>query len=341
MRPIRYDIHHAKKLIGLMSNAGLSRKGLPPFATLRAFEAVGRLSGIRRAAQALEIDHAVVSRHLRALEEWTGVRLINRLQDGSLLTEQGMRYHARIATAFAEILDATQELLNDHSQHTLSIWCAPGFASEWLMPRLGNFQSAHPDINLELHPTGSSPDFARYEADADISFVHGPRRPDGVVQGVRRFEIVRPVWFAVASPARAALLGEVRSPADLLRAPLLHEEDDGDWRAWFAAHGVSVNASLAGPRLWHAHLTVDAARRGQGVALSTPLLLGDDLAQGRLVALTPRADRERPVLLGSYVFGARADRWQTPAIIRFRNWLRGAIGEKWPRRAGELATGPG
>lgn len=322
-----------------MSDTGRARKGVPPFAALRDFEAVGRLSGIRRAAEALEVDHAVVSRHLRALEEWTGVRLINRLQEGSLLTERGMRYHARIAKAFAEILDATQELLHDESQNTLSIWCAPGFASEWLIPRLGTFQASHPDINLKLHPTGSSPNFSRYEADANISFVYGPRQSGKVLQGVQRFEIVRPAWFPVASPARAALLGEY-SLADLLRAPLLHEEDDRDWREWFTAHGVQVTGSLAGPRLWQAHLTVDAARRGQGVALSTPLLLGDDIAQGRLVALTPQADQEHPVFLGSYVFGARADRWLTPAILRFRNWLRGAMGETWPRRASHDATGP-
>jgi DNA-binding transcriptional LysR family regulator len=310
-----------------MSEAGFVRKGVPPFAALRAFEAVGRLAGIRRAAQALQTDHAVVSRQLRTLEDWTGVRLINRLQSGSLLTEQGRRYHVRIATAFAEIVDATHELLHEQGKHMLSLWCAPGFASEWLTPRLGSFQAAHPDIDLELHPTASSPDFTRYEADADIHFAYGPSQPDGVVQGVRQFEILRPAWIPVASPARAALLGEVRSPADLLRAPLLHEEDDGDWRAWFTSHGVKLNAALPGPRLWQAHLTADAARRGQGVALSNPFLLGDDLLQGRLMALTPQADQDRPVFLGSYVLAARADRWQGSAIIRFRNWLRAAIGE--------------
>ncbi len=54
-----------------------------------------------------------------------------------------------------------------------------------------------------------------------IDFHYGEREPDGVVQGVRRFEIDRPQWLAVASPARAAMLGELASPADLLRAPLV------------------------------------------------------------------------------------------------------------------------
>src|SRR3546814_16174531 len=39
----------------------IARKFLPSMAALLAFEAVGRLGGIRRAAKELMIDHAVVS----------------------------------------------------------------------------------------------------------------------------------------------------------------------------------------------------------------------------------------------------------------------------------------
>lgn len=238
-----------------------------------------------------------------------------------------MKYHSRIATAFAEIFDATNELIQDRSTRTLSIWCVPGFASEWLMPRLGQFEHLNTDIDLELHPTCATPDFGRYEADIQIDFRYGVRQPDGVAHGVRRFEIDSPPWIPVASPARVAVLGEVRSPADLLRAPLLHEENDSDWRTWFKEHGVAADAPLAGPRLWQAHLTLDAARCGQGVALTNRFLLGDDREQNRLVVLALQANRRRPVVLGSYVFAARADRWQTRAIARFRNWLRVSTAE--------------
>jgi DNA-binding transcriptional LysR family regulator len=89
-----------------------------------------------------------------------------------------------------------------------------------------------------------------------------------------------------------------------------------------AAHDVAVPEQLPGLRLWHAHLTVEAARRGQGIALANPFLVGDDLASGRLVDVF--AGRSRCVALGSYVFAARADRWQSCAIVRFRHWLKRA-----------------
>jgi LysR family glycine cleavage system transcriptional activator len=297
-------------------------KCLPPFATMRAFEAVGRLSGVRRAAQALNLDHAVVSRHLRTLEEWAGVRLVNRIDGKTVLSPIGARYHARISAALAELCDASNELLLCNENSKLRICCVPGFASEWLISRLRAFQAANPGITLELHPTDQSPDFTRYEADVDIRYVPGneivSRTP---MIGVRTFEISRPPVYAVASPECAANLPPIQTPADLLTAPLLHEENESQWRAWFTEHGVSTtDIALSGPRLWHAHLTLEAARRGQGVALANPFLLGDDLTSGRLVRLPARCERD--VMLGAYVFCTRADRWQAPAIVRFRHWLK-------------------
>lgn len=302
-----------------------NRKSLPPFATLRAFEAVGRLSGIRRAAQALKLDHAVVSRHLRSLEEWSGVQLVHRRHGNATLTAEGAQYHARIAAALAEIEDATTQLVSLREIERLNIWCVPGLASQWLTSRLSAFQAAHPALDLELHPTDASPDFDRYEADVDIRYIAGNDRicPATITGGVRRFEIARPPVLAVASPQCIAALPPIRTPRDLLQAPLLHEESYRQWQAWFALHDVEAPPTLQGPRLWHAHLTIEAARRGQGVALANPFLLSDDLAKGRLAPVI--ACTEHDDALGAYVFSARADRWQSSAIVHFRRWIKHAI----------------
>jgi DNA-binding transcriptional LysR family regulator len=103
----------------LSSDSGsllLSRRALPPFETLRAFDAIARLGGVRKAAQYLCRDHAVVSRHLRAIEDWTGTKLIQRTPAGSVLTEDGLRYHRDIASALELIARATVELMKRGSQ---------------------------------------------------------------------------------------------------------------------------------------------------------------------------------------------------------------------------------
>lgn len=94
----------------------LSRRALPPFETLRAFDAIARLGGVRKAAQYLCRDHAVVSRHLRAIEDWTGTKLIQRTPAGSVLTEDGLRYHRDIASALDLIARATVDLIKRGNQ---------------------------------------------------------------------------------------------------------------------------------------------------------------------------------------------------------------------------------
>ncbi|MEO8314678.1 MAG: LysR family transcriptional regulator, partial [Pseudomonadota bacterium] len=106
-----------------MNARDASRKSPPPFSALRAFEAVGRLGGIRRAATDLGLDHAVVSRHLRSLEDWAGIALVNRQRTGRLLTVEGELYHRRISAALEEISQASTELLNAANNGLLKIWC--------------------------------------------------------------------------------------------------------------------------------------------------------------------------------------------------------------------------
>jgi DNA-binding transcriptional LysR family regulator len=72
--------------------------------------------------------------------------------------------------------------------------------------------------------------------------------------------------------------------------------------------------------LWHAHLAIEAARLGQGVALANTLLVGEDLAAGRLVQLGAS-----DVRLGGYYFIATARRWDDPPLIFLRQWLKGIL----------------
>lgn len=298
---------------------------LPSFAVLRAFEEFGRHGGIRRAAQHLEVDHAVISRHLRALEALIGTALIERRPgEDRWLTDDGALYHARIAAALREIGDAT-ELLRSRNNRRLMIWSVPGFAFHWLTRRLANFSAAYPQIDVELRPSDRSPDFSTNEADADIRYVRGDAA-EPASSALRSLEIARPLVFPVCSPNYLASIADrFQTPADLLDCRLLHEDDDSEWRSWLRAQGLAIDGPIAGPRLWHAHLSLDAARSGQGLALANRLLLGDDLDAGRLVVPQTSAVPLTPVTLGGYTLSARADRWRNVGLQRFREWLLASI----------------
>lgn len=310
----------------------LSRRALPPFETLRAFDAIARLGGVRKAAQFLCRDHAVVSRHLRAIEEWTGTKLIQRTAAGSVLTEDGVRYHRDIAAALDIIARATVDLIKRGDNRCLHIRCMPGFALHWLSGRLGDFEKANPGFDVELQPANRSPEFLSADTDIEIRLVGTYRPPLQLPSHLRGIEIARVPIIGVASQAYLASAPPLREPRDLLKHQLLHEQDSDGWRRWLAAHGITEEGELPGPRLWQGHLTLEGARFGRGIALTNSLIAAEDMAEGRLVDIS----KHRPAFLpqsGVYHFIARADRWQTRVIEKFRHWLTTAIAKEHPELA--------
>lgn len=253
-----------------------NKKFFPPLAALRAFEAAGRLGGIRKAAKELEIDHAVVSRHIRALETWMGNTLLVRDGAGYHLTDAGALYHGEISKAIAIIGNATTARMQASEQLPLRIWCVPGLASLWLLKDLGQFIADNHDIDMDFRPSDNVPDFRANDVDGDIRYLRIWEEKT-LPKTVHRLEFARPLVFPVASPQLAASIGNFKTANDLLNFTILHEDSDLEWRFWLEAQGVEPLEHLAGPRLWHAHLTIDAAKQGRGIALANPLLLQDDL----------------------------------------------------------------
>lgn len=296
------------------------RKCIPSLASLRAFEAFGRLGSIRKAGDALDIEHAVVGRHLRSLEVLLGISLIDRSERSFWLTKEGRIYHKRISFALSQISMATESLLNKDEKH-LCIWCVHGFAYHWLNRRLKYFREISSVTDIRLRPTDFGPNFLVNEADGDIRYFQ-PGHENYLSPAVRSCEISQPELYPVASPQLAMQISaSIEDASSLMRAPLLHEEDHEEWRAWFAGQGMQLSGSLPGPRLWQAHLAINAAIDGQGIALASDLLAEGDILSGRLVRLRPRTGSFRPVKYGSYRFVAREDRWNSHVISQFRTWL--------------------
>jgi LysR family transcriptional regulator, glycine cleavage system transcriptional activator len=315
-----------------------SRKALPPFEALRAFDAIARLGGVRKAAQYLCRDHAVVSRHLRAIEEWTGVKLIERTPGGAVLTADGVRYHREVAVAMDLIANATVDLMKRGDNRCLHIRCMPGFALHWLSGRLGDFEKANPGLDVELRPADRSPEYLSEDTDLEIRLVPTYVPALQLPSNLRTAEVARVPIIAVASKEYLASHPQIAEPCDLLSHQLLHEENFDRWRNFLAAHRVVDEVELTGPRLWQGHLTLDAARYGRGVSLTNMLIAADDIAAGRLVEVGRDLASFTPKAMGAYQFVAKADRWDASLIRRFRHWLVSTIAREHPAFKAEEAS---
>jgi LysR family transcriptional regulator, glycine cleavage system transcriptional activator len=295
------------------------RPHLPPFAALRAFEAFGRHGRVRRTATALGVSHAIVSRHLAALEDWLGTMLIDRVHGG--LTPAGADYHALISPAFDQLCSATERMRGDAGTR-LQVWSMPGLAYHWLTSRLPDFGRRHPGLAVTLRPSDAPPDLSRHEAHADLRWWRDMDLAGSEHPAITRVPAIRPRVFPVARPDAPWLAPHrIDRPADLLALPLLHEEDDIEWQIWFAAQGVTIPLPPPAARLWQGHMTLVAARDGQGVALTNGFLAGEDLAAGRVIELGAGNPAFRPVSLGAYYLTTHQASGRTRPLQQFSAWL--------------------
>jgi LysR family glycine cleavage system transcriptional activator len=127
------------------------KRQLPPLTALRAFEAVGRLNSMRAAGDELGVNHTVISRHVRHLEEHIGTNLIEPKGRGIVLTPRGVHFHDKIRAAFAEILRATLEASPSH-RRSVEVWCMPGIAVYLMSFLLEGLKSDFSGIEVSFQP---------------------------------------------------------------------------------------------------------------------------------------------------------------------------------------------
>jgi LysR family glycine cleavage system transcriptional activator len=102
-------------------------------------------------------------------------------------------------------------------------------------------------------------------------------------------ELLRIRVTPVFSPRLLSGGRTLESPEDLAGFALIHQRDHGAWQDWFAAAGLAPEAARRGVVIEDAHVGLQAAVAGQGVALGTLPFIDDELAAGRLAVEPQRA----------------------------------------------------
>jgi LysR family glycine cleavage system transcriptional activator len=286
---------------------------LPPLTGLKSFEAAARHLSFTRAAEELHVTQTAISHQIKALEDRLGVQLFRRLPRGLLLTEEAQRYLPAVRDAFDLIAAATDRLVTVSASGTLTVSVLPSFASKWLVPRLGRFRVACPDIDLRISTSSHLVDFSREDVDVGI------RMGRGVYPGLRVDWLFGESLVPVCSPELLAGPQPLRRPDDLRHHALLHEDDYAGWELWLELAGVESIPVQRGPIFTDGAMVVQAAADGQGVALARRQLAAGDLAAGRLVQ---PFDVSIPQDLAYYLVCPEAGA-ERPKVRRFRDWLLG------------------
>lgn len=289
-------------------------RDLPSLNAVRMFETAARYKNFTKAAEALHVTQGAVSRQIRHLEADLGQVLFHRNGPNITLTDAGELLYAAAADALATLRRGTLQLKRMVASPTLTVSVLPSFAAKWLVQRIPQFNTAHPDIELRLAASYEAVDF-RVQPDIDIAIRFGAGGWDGVYSECLFNERV----FPVCSPQFRRDNGGLDHPSQLADVPLLHASREYDqWDEWLEA--AEVEPRLPGPATRYSDLSMllQAAIAGQGVALARSLATAGDL-ETRLL--------ERPFELSipcrySYYFVCPEGREENEQVRMFLQWLR-------------------
>ena len=294
---------------------------LPSLNGLRAFEAAARHLSFTLAAAELNVTQTAISHQIRRLEEELGIRLFIRQNRALALTSEARDYLPGVRAAFNDLRLATDRLLRKDDDKVLTISTLASLAAKWLLPRLTDFQEAHPGIDVRITTSTSLVDFQRDDVDAAIRYGRGQW------PGLRADWLMADELFPVCSPSLLRGDRPLQRPEDLRGYPLLHTSNanSDDWRLWLTAAGLPVDiAKQPGITFDMIFMTIQAAIDGIGVAMGRTSYVQDDIAKGRLVVPFKIA---LPADAGFYLVSPEGRR-EAPKLAAFREWMIAATQNK-------------
>jgi LysR family glycine cleavage system transcriptional activator len=294
-----------------------------PLHALQGFLAAARSRNLSRAAAGMHLTVSALSHQLRKIEQRLGRRLFERSPRGVALTAEGERLFARIAPHVDTIEHALQPY-GARCDEVLTLTLMPSMASSWLVPRLGAFLAAHPELEINLQSSSALVDFER-----DPGVDAGLRFGRGEWPGLRAVHLFDDWVTPTASPALLRRLGRP-TLATLGRFPLLGDPG-GRWSDWFAHCGGSAPARYAAS-FSDSETLHRAAVEGLGIALGRVTLTRPLVEAGRLVVLFE--ERLKADFAHYLVYPPRSEAHR--GLRAFREWLLAEAG----RYAASIAPAP-
>jgi len=181
--------------------------------SMRVFEQVVAENGFAAGARKLDLSPSVVTRLVGDLEDYLGVRLLQRSTRRLALTPAGETYLNRVRGILGDIDDA-EEAVHSHAREmsgSVRVASLPGMATHLVAPAVAEFRRLHPKVTIELHS-----DVLAYrgieEHDITLLTDHVPLRADAVVRPVVRSESI-----FCAAPDYVRRHGAPQAPQELLQ----------------------------------------------------------------------------------------------------------------------------
>ncbi|MFK0310717.1 LysR substrate-binding domain-containing protein [Pseudomonas sp. NPDC090233] len=288
-----------------------------PLKAIACFDAVMRTGSATQAAQQLFVTPGAVGQQLRKLEDWLGaplfVRSVRKLQP----TAQAYLYWEQVKPALQQI-DEASSALRDHGAWKVRVSLPPTLANTWFAKRMPALIKRFPQLQLDLSASTEAVDLEAGTFDLAV------RHFDGKHADLDARLLLRDDARVYCSPDYQARL-QIAEITDLPGATLLYTTSHANWSRWLAQVGMSFEGMSSGLRFDQAGMAIAAARRSQGLVLTSPWLVEEELEAGTLLQLFPDS-----LSTGKHYYLLRPrHRALSEAAQQFYTWLD------------EVACGPG
>jgi DNA-binding transcriptional LysR family regulator len=289
--------------------------------TMGSFVVVAKHGSFSIAARQLGLSRALVSRHIRDLEERLGVRLLNRTTRSVTLTEPGSRYFS-FCSRMLEEMSLEEEALRttqDEPEGILKVVAPMWFGSLDIGGIIADFVALHPRIavNLVLGGLGSRT-FRFLDEGFDVA-IHTRKLPASRLTA-RRLGWIS--WTLCASPTYLSRTGELQSLDELKHRACLVHALNIPWRFRNGSRTVLIktNATLTSNSYLPLRM---AALRGLGITMLPSSMVDEDLKAHRLAPVLPHYPVPLRPLHVAYSPGgqlpAKADLFVKYLVQRFRS----------------------
>lgn len=282
------------------------------------FEAVARRGTITRAAEELSVSPSAVSQQIKLLERELGVKLFRRNGRLLSLTLEGEQFFQAATTALRMIRDARRQLGKTRETRRLNLRVTPSFGVRWLGSRLSDFVATHPDWDLRVDAAPDPTDFDREVMDLDI------RYGTGQWVGLHVRPLLDDRVLPLCSPGYLTSLGQDGGPEGMLGRARLIDSAMAlcQWDTWFRHHGLGPRTGRRAIAMDRSSMALQLALDGAGVVLESLVLAAQEVAEGRLLPVTPGL----PVLSFPAYWAICPTRNLNRRTVRlFLGWLEGQV----------------
>ncbi|MGY5805701.1 LysR substrate-binding domain-containing protein [Rhizobium sp. LEGMi12c] len=258
-----------------------------PLEAFRVFDAAARAMNFSRAGRELNITQAAVSRRIKGLEDHLGATLFTRRGRNLALTPDGERLFQRVR-ATLEYLEESLEPFRTGTGEIISIAASGSISHLWLGQRLRDFGKESPGISVRLLTTDVHSELASENNDLIIIYSTGEHPRWSLTP------LLKEVLVPIASPDYLSVRGldpQSLTAVDIAGLDLIdYERANAHWisfRQWFGRIGDPLKGKLPRPRLSFSTyiMAVEAALRGEGIALGSLGLIEEYLQSGALVTV--------------------------------------------------------